>query len=374
MNANYSVLICGKHCDNDVAISNILDIYSISNVICRHVSSDFTFVERPASKNIMSYANAREFNLIVKKIKPKVIVSIGGGLVSASSIKVDIFGLDNKPLIIELACGADISEIDQRRTMFDARYRRHLKKADVVYVPPYPEILKRLSYIRNWIIAKPFFYDLSKHNVDQEKVSGNTFTFLHCSNLDWGVTDYKLGRNTTKGNDRFLNAFMHALRQNMQLHCHILDRGPDRLLAKEFIKSNGLDDNFTWHKSLSRQELHALMIDADIIVDQFDVGGLGGIACEAMALAKPVMIHIDENCWPLAYSDAPPVINCTTEDQIFQSIKTWCDKGKLKSLGIRAEHWVRKQHDQMHADYSEFILRVCTAADLSWPRARSSSE
>ena len=44
------------------------------------------------------------------------------------------------------------------------------------------------------------------------------------------------------------------------------------------------------------------------------------------------------------------------------------DKKKLKDLGEKAEKWVRKYHDVHTADFSEFILRVCLAAGLEWPR------
>ena len=104
------------------------------------------------------------------------------------------------------------------------------------------------------------------------------------------------------------------------------------------------------------------------MVDQFDVGALGGIACEAMAQAKPVMIYIDKNYWPLVYDEEPPVINCHTEDEIYNAILEWADKKKLQDLSERAEKWVRKYHDVHTADFSEFILRVCLAAGLEWPR------
>jgi hypothetical protein len=87
-----------------------------------------------------------------------------------------------------------------------------------------------------------------------------------------------------------------------------------------------------------------------------------------MSQGKPVMIYIDKNYWPLVYNEEPPVINCCTEDEIYKAILEWADRKKLQELGEKAEKWVRKYHDVHTADFSEFILRVCLAAGLEWPR------
>ncbi len=265
--------------------------------------------------------------------------------------------------------GSDITEFIDSPSMYGLLYRFLLRRSVFNLLCPYKAtVSKFLNHsITNMFWSRlphalPDFSRKSKHNKKKR------LQFFHPSNLDWAHTDNKSGRNSTKGNDRFLRAFKKAIDHGIKVHCHILDRGPDRLLARKFIEENNLQLFFTWHNDMNRKELYALMRESDIIVDQFDVGGLGGIACEAMAQRKPVMIYMDKNCWPLVYREEPPVINCHTEDEIYQAILKWSDRKTLQELGENAEKWIRKYHDIHTADFSEFILRVCLAAGLEWPR------
>lgn len=276
-----------------------------------------------------------------------------------------------RKLIAFITQGSDITEYINGNSLYAKFYKYFLKKSVFNLFSPYKHALYNLHKHHIYNV----FFACHPHKLpicSQENIEDSPFkklTLFHCSNLDWGETDNKQGRNSTKGNDRFLRAFHRAVTSGLtNIHCYILDRGPDKELVKKYITENNLEEYFTWHKSMKRDELHNFINKVDIVVDQFDVGGLGGIACEAMAQAKPVMIYIDENCWPLVYNEEPPVINCHTEDEIYNAILEWSDKKKLKNLGEKAEKWVRKYHDVHTADFSEFILRVCLAAGLEWPR------
>jgi len=77
----------------------------------------------------------------------------------------------------------------------------------------------------------------------------------------------------------------------------------------------------------------------------FDVGGLGGIAVEAMSMAKPVMIYIEENCQKILYPELSPVLNCHTEDEIYEQIMKCVDRTFLEGLGKKASQWVHRYHN-----------------------------
>ena len=61
------------------------------------------------------------------------------------------------------------------------------------------------------------------------------------SNIDFGVNDSGLKRNSTKGNDKFIKAFIKAYKKNKNIKCLILNRGPDKDVAKEYINTNCID-------------------------------------------------------------------------------------------------------------------------------------
>ena len=61
-------------------------------------------------------------------------------------------------------------------------------------------------------------------------------------------------------------------------------------------------------------------------------------------MKKPVMIYVDENCSKILYSDPPPILNCHTEEEIFQQIMKCSDRVFLQTLGKQAMEWVYKYH------------------------------
>jgi hypothetical protein len=88
----------------------------------------------------------------------------------------------------------------------------------------------------------------------------------------------------------------------------MLDRGADRENAKALVRELGLDDVVTWGPSLPRDELFAAMLEADLIVDQFDVGAFGLTALEAFQVGRPVLTYVDQTCERLVYDDNSPVL------------------------------------------------------------------
>jgi hypothetical protein len=271
---------------------------------------------------------------------------------------------------ISVPTGSDLSELEIqtpiRKILFLIIF-----KYGTTHLPHYTNCIG--VYLK-YKLEKYFF---AKHPyIFQKKIPNRYYNqeivFLHPSNLDWGETDNKVGRNSFKGNDAFLKAFARASRhlekRNIFIKCRILYRGPDKDVAIKLICRESAERFFEWVKPTTTVKLIEYFSQSDVVIDQFNLGILGMIAMEAMAQAKPVMIHIDKNCWPLVYDEEPPVINCHTEDEIYQAILAWSDRKKLQALGERAEKWVRKYHDVHTADFSEFILRICLAAGLEWPR------
>lgn len=171
-----------------------------------------------------------------------------------------------------------------------------------------------------------------------------TVRYFHPSNLDIGLTDSTPGRNSTKGNDRFIRALLRAMDEGVDAECVILDRGPDRKIIRKMIESSKHGEKFFWRPHLNRDELFEEMANSDIVVDQFDVGGLGGLAIEAMAIGRAVLLHLETKGMPIVYPQLPPVLNAKSEEEIYQSIKANQDRGKPLEIGLRAHDWVNAYH------------------------------
>src|SRR5439155_2362898 len=207
---------------------------------------------------------------------------------------------------------------------------------------PYPHAIKNVFAfgIPNVVFMRFPYYLLGEVAREEEWGQEGRIRFFHPSHFDWKLHDAGIHRNSSKGNDRFIRAFARAIQEGLDAECVFLERGSDRDAAKTLLTELGVGDRAIWRAELPRDELLKEIERADVVVDQFDVGGLGGIATEAMSLAKPVMIHLDEGCAGLLYADSPPVLNCHTEQEIYQQILRCRDRPALRMLGSSAREWV----------------------------------
>ncbi len=366
----YDVAITGNLCDIDILFYSLLRRYSIKCIIIRHesqrkIDAFSKLLFRDIS--IEYYSTSNDFNKLIKKTK--VILSFTGSyLFGIGRIKYIYSRIFKKFKVINCMTGSDFIELPLEKSIRGLLYKDFCKSAFMLYLHPIAPVNKNIESLKlnNYFFARfPFFLPKKTNHI--KECGGKELTIIHPSNLDWGSSDFSPNR-ISKGNDKFIRSVIRALKNNVNLKCIILDRGPDRDKAKSIINNSGFSQCFKWIPHQDRESLWQNIKKADLVVDQFDMGCFGMISMEAMAQAKPVMIYIDKNYWPLVYDEEPPVINCHTEDEIYHAILEWADKKKLQELGERAEKWVRKYHDVQTADFSEFILRVCLAAGLEWPR------
>ena len=83
----------------------------------------------------------------------------------------------------------------------------------------------------------------------------------------------------------------------------------------------------------------------DIVVDQFKLGSFGGIMFKALAIGAPVCTFLDEGKMSERYSESPPVINCQTEDEIFQILRQIIENpAELSRLSKASRMWMEKYH------------------------------
>ena len=88
---------------------------------------------------------------------------------------------------------------------------------------------------------------------------------------------------------------------------------PYLLDALERLRALGFPFELRLIERVPRHEALAMYADADIIADQFIIGGWGIFALEGMALGKPVLTYLDEvHLSRSVYND--PVVNTTPEN------------------------------------------------------------
>lgn len=151
-----------------------------------------------------------------------------------------------------------------------------------------------------------------------------------------------------KGSDKFIKAFVRAVRGGAALFLVISRWGADVAKTEGMIAEAGIEANVEYLDfAMSKPLLIRFYNLADIVIDQFVFPAYGTTMLEAMACGKPVMIMLDIGKFREQWPDyvEPPVINPQDEEGIYKAL---CDIGDgkidLKGIGAEARKWVVKYH------------------------------
>lgn len=254
------------------------------------------------------------------------------------------------PRYMNIGTGSDIMERAVAGGLDGLLQRLGMRLAHMNMVLNYPVALRNVAKLRlaNACIL-PFPYipaqvETEPANEAEPAKPGSgadTFVLLHPGHLDWGQTDNAPGRVSTKGNDRFIRALARFVRETHRpVRVIMLDRGSDRLVARRMVEDLGLAAYVDWRGHMSRTELYTTMAACHLVVDQFDVGGLGGIAWEAMALGKPVLMHLAMPNDLLSYDEATPILPAKSEDEILAALHQASDPLWLEAQCRRVKAWM----------------------------------
>ena len=149
-----------------------------------------------------------------------------------------------------------------------------------------------------------------------------------------------------KGNDQVIRAFARLLKATKRRPILILgDWGQEMNDSRELIKDLGITESVVWMPPLPKMRLIEYYNAADMVLDQFTLGVFGSITPEAMACAKPVMLHFDRALHEWCYAEMPPVVSARTEGQIYEAmLRLIDDDGLRSSIGQSSREWVVKHH------------------------------
>ncbi len=309
----------------------------------QEIVDDF-YQEKHLGFEIYNYSNPVDF--FKKACTCAALFSFTGAVLGPLKTIYPLSLLPAFPPVVNIATGSDMLEFVAEKSIKAFLFRMHLRLSAMNWIVDYPHSLKnavKFKIPRVYLMPFPAFR-LPEERLDLPAQDG-TIIFFHPSHLDWQATDNKNERYSSKGNDRFIRAFIRAVKSGLNAKCTLLYRGADKDLAKKMIQESGVADSFILKDALSRDELFEEFAHCHVVVDQFDVGGLGGIAIEAMAAGRPVMMYVNENCSRLQYGgDTPPVINCWSEDEIYGCLMGCAEASFIHEKSEQSYSWVHRQH------------------------------
>lgn len=253
------------------------------------------------------------------------------------------------PPYINISTGSDVAEQAIENGYGGLLQRATLRNASMNMLSSLPHVLKNaiaLKLTNACVLPLPWtpFEPPAPGEEELPEVfrrrSEGELLLFHASRLDWGENDNKPSRVSTKGNDRFFKALALVARDAARpLRCIVLKRGSDVEPAERLIKSLDLEEIVVWHRELTPKEYQIAVQACDLFVDQFDVGGLGGSAVEALLLGVPVLTYLDEDATRHRYPEMPPVLNARSVADIERQIRRALEPGVVGDLKQKAKAW-----------------------------------
>ena len=352
------ILIIGPLADMDLVYANAIlkETENLNLLIVRKEKYEirnkkelkylYPFIQE--DKHIL-YTNS-SFKFFKLAMKSDVILSFTGsamGLFKWFFLYKILFG---KPKIINRMTGADFRELYWQKNIQSFAYRLFMKYCDthnIGYMESHVEGSIKAKLKDVFFLNVPFaITDISKLQAETFKHS-NIFRFQkEKNNIIFFVPSYF---NKDKNNVLFIEAFIEVLKTRKDIFCVFINDGSKLSLEiQKQIKVNKLENFFyIINGRLPKYELHYYMSLSDVIVDQFVMGSMGGIAIEALKLRKPIMIYINPIYWKLIYSLEPPVINIQRKKDIKDFLMK-VSNVEIEHISKKIEYWLQvEQSDKM---------------------------
>ena len=305
------------------------------------ISGSFTSINDPLTfdKNIDSYPdwvhiydNTKKGKLlsILKKMKEYDIVH------AYNTLPIQAM-LSRKPYLAQ--SGGDELRIQAfQNSLRGYLLRRAYRKANqFVYVwPIHKSLVERLG-IKNAVYL-PRIWDTEnfvRKNLKEEEEKSLTIFFPTME--DW----------ETKGNDKFLKAFVKLCKENCDVFLYYVDWGKDSEKAKELLNLPKVKEKTIIIKGpISREEMSQYMEKSDIVADQFNSGSFTRLGIEAFIFGIPLLINLDEKLHTDLHGEAPPIINGKNETEIYSKLKELVHSRELiNEIGRKAQEWGTKHFD-----------------------------
>jgi glycosyltransferase involved in cell wall biosynthesis len=131
------------------------------------------------------------------------------------------------------------------------------------------------------------------------------------------------------------------------------------LAAVESLRSRGVPVELDLIEGVPNREARLRYAAADVVVDQLRIGWYGMFAIESMALAKPVVVHLDEQAaaeTEEAFGLELPLVRAdesTLEDVLAGLVE---GRAELPGLGRRSREYVERVHS--HTVVARRVLEI----------------
>ena len=234
--------------------------------------------------------------------------------------------------------GSDLREMAFSNSFRGILLRRAYKKAKAIIIAGVEgfSLLSKLN-LNNGVFI-PAFVDFSKFH--PEKIKRDKFTdkfvIFHPSHQIWNQ----------KGNHILIKGFKKFVEQYPNSVLIIVNHGPDSEKTTSLIRELNLEKHVEFLDGpLNTHELKKMYSTSDIIADQFIIGELGGIGREVLGMQKPLLTYCWLNKFKELLSEAPPIANASSPEQITEQLILLSDKKIREKLAKEGYNWLHKYYN-----------------------------
>jgi glycosyltransferase involved in cell wall biosynthesis len=212
--------------------------------------------------------------------------------------------------------------------------------AIVITNPDVVESARRLG-LENYVFVP--------HPVDETKYTPGRSEFR--ARIGLGASDVVLFSPAShnwdiKGNDIVLRAFAELIRSARPQPVLVLaEWGLELDRSRALIEELGIGERVVWVSPLPKLQLIDAYRGADIVLDQFLIGTFGGIAPEAMACGRAVIMAYDAKVNQWAFPTPPPIVSARTVDELSRQLARLVgDAEERERIGREGREWVERHH------------------------------
>lgn len=148
-----------------------------------------------------------------------------------------------------------------------------------------------------------------------------------------------------KANDRLLRALGKLRKQGRRIGAVCCRWGQNVRESKELLAELGMSGFVRWVEPMGIVRFEKMCRACDVVADQFKLGAFGGVTFKAMAVGVPVCTYVEPELLRGLFPELPPVINCRTEQEIFEALALHMDDPILnRQTGAAARAWIETYH------------------------------
>ena len=149
-----------------------------------------------------------------------------------------------------------------------------------------------------------------------------------------------------KGTDKMIRAFSEFAKHNPDSLLVMVDWGTNVEGSKELIRKLAIPpQNIRFVPPMPKKDLIDMYNEADVVLDQFNLGSWGTATPEAMACEKPVIMYYDPPVIKECFGSLPPILNARGADEIYRRMEECTDLEGRNKIGAASRAWVKKTHD-----------------------------